>query len=244
MTMAIAAGAVVGAAAVLGARVPASLYCTELPNVGFVYFDFNPNDIKISRTGKTGSMASPGNGGAQKAMQKADPATITLSEIVFEGLDTKLRCDTLLTWTAPASGVVGMVAAIAGYNIKTQPAPLTFQWGPPVVGFMYSVVLQSVNITYNRFTSAGIPTRAKLNLTMYDTPSLLATLPQNPTSGGLTGRRRHTVAHGESLVSIATANYGNPGAWRRIAEVNGIKDPAKVRPGTTIYLPNPEELAS
>jgi nucleoid-associated protein YgaU len=36
--------------------------------------------------------------------------------------------------------------------------------------------------------------------------------------------------------------YGTPGLWRRIAEVNRIQDPTRVRPGTTIYLPNPDEL--
>ena len=44
----IAAGAAIGAAALAGARVPASLRCTTLPNIGFVYFDFNPTEISVS----------------------------------------------------------------------------------------------------------------------------------------------------------------------------------------------------
>jgi nucleoid-associated protein YgaU len=66
----------------------------------------------------------------------------------------------------------------------------------------------------------------------------------NPTSGGQPGRRTHTVGQGETLQSIATANYGTPALWRRIAEVNGIDDPTRVRPGTTVYLPNGDELTA
>jgi hypothetical protein len=239
----IAAGAAIGAAAMAGARVPASLRCTTLPNIGFVYFDFNPTEITFTRNGVKATMPSPARGGGSQVQQKVPPTTINFSDLVLEGMDTKLRCDTLLTWLNPDAGFLGqLLSAVTGQNLKTQPPELTFQWGPPMIGFMYNVTLASVKVTYDRFTSAGIPVRAKVGMTMNEVPSMLGTLPQNPTSGGLTGRRAHTVADGDSLQSIATTNYGNPGAWRRIAEVNGIRDPAKVRPGDTVYLPNPDEL--
>jgi nucleoid-associated protein YgaU len=237
------AGVAIGAAALAGARVPASLRCTTLPNIGFVYFDFNPTEISMSRTGVVTDKANPGQKGTKRKTNKVKPSTIQIGKVVFEGQDTKLRCDTLLTWATPTFGVVGMIAALAGQNMRTDPPELTFQWGPPLIGFMYTVRMKSVKIAYKRFTSAGVPIRAEVNLTMDEVPSLLGTLPQNPTSGGLAGRRAHTVGHGESLQSIATTNYGNPNAWRRIAEVNGIQDPSRVRPGATIYLPNPDEMA-
>jgi nucleoid-associated protein YgaU len=239
----LAAGAAIGVAALAGARVPASLRCTTLPNIGLVYFDFNPNKIGVQRTAVQATQPSSTTGGGRNATQKVKPATISVNDLTFEGYDTKIRCDTLLTWTNPSAGFLGqLLSAAQGKNLKTQPPELTFQWGPPMIGFMYTVTLQQVKIEYTRFLTSGIPVRAKVTLTMNEVPSLLGTLPQNPTSGGLTGRRAHTVGHGESLQSIATANYGNPNAWRRIAEVNGIKDPTKVRPGATVYLPNPEEL--
>jgi nucleoid-associated protein YgaU len=240
----LAAGAAIGAASLAGARVPASLRCTTLPNIGFVYFDFNPTEISLSRNAVQKTTASPSRGGGRKQTQKIPPLTIGISKVVFEGLDTKLRCDTLLTWTNPGAGFLGqLLSATMGKNLKTAPPELTFQWGPPMIGFMYTVTLQTVTISYKRFTSAGIPVRAEITLKMNEVPSLLGTLPQNPTSGGLTGRRAHTVGHGESLQTIATANYGNPNAWRLIAKVNGIKDPTRLRPGATVYLPNPDELS-
>ena len=43
-------------------------------------------------------------------------------------------------------------------------------------------------------------------------------------------------------MSLATRAYGNPNAWRVIAEVNGIDDPASIRPGDVVYLPARDEL--
>ena len=45
---------------------------------------------------------------------------------------------------------------------------------------------------------------------------------QNPTSGSDTVRRAHTLVEGDSLASIAYAEYGDPAAWRSVAVVPGI----------------------
>ncbi|GLZ39458.1 LysM peptidoglycan-binding domain-containing protein [Actinokineospora sp. NBRC 105648] len=243
----LAIGAGIGIAALAGARVPASLRCTTFPHLGFVPFDFNPTDITISRMSRSGIRASPGGGrgttgSTSQTTKQVKGPDITLAKVIFEGATTKLRCDTLLGWMSPDAGFLGQLLALTGNNLKTQPPQLTFQWGPPMIGFMYTVKLTKCTVKYTRFTTAGIPVRAEVGLTMEEIPTLLGSLPQNPTSGGQAGRRRHTVAAGETLQSIATANYGNPGAWRRIAEVNGIQDAARVRPGTTVYLPNAHEL--
>ena len=44
-------------------------------------------------------------------------------------------------------------------------------------------------------------------------------------------------------MSIANAAFGSPGAWRAVAEVNGIDDPASIEPCDVVYLPAPDELA-
>jgi nucleoid-associated protein YgaU len=248
-----AVGVGIGVASVLGARIPASLRCIEIPNIGFVPFDFNPEKITFTRTSTQGNIpmptraaaTAPGSntaGGAHRPT-KTVTSKITISNIIFEGPFTKLRCDTLLTWMNPTTGMLAMIPALRG-NFTSAPAKLTFQWGPPIVGFMYDVKLTACTVDYVRFSAIGIPLRAQISLTMEEIPSLLSSLPTNPTSGGLPGRRSHTVAAGESLQSIAKDNYGMPGLWRRIAEVNNIQDPARVRPGTSIYLPNPDELTA
>lgn len=248
------AGAAIGIADMLGARIPASLRCTTPPNLGFVPFDFNPKTITMSRNSKTSGGSKPTrpdaaalgsgthtSGTSGRYTQQVNASQIVLAEVVFEGPFTKLRCDTLLTWMNPSTGLFAQLSGSGG-NFSTFPAKLTFQWGPPMVGFMYDVVINQCKVQYERFSAAGIPIRAKIQLTMTEVPSLLGSLPTNPTSGGLPGRRGYTVGHGESLQSIATEKYGTPAIWRWIAEVNRIQDPTRVRPGTTIYLPNPDEL--
>jgi hypothetical protein len=249
-----AVGVGIGIAGAAGAHIPAMLRCVALPPTGgLVLFDFNPNTIVIHRSG-SGNVPTTLGAQANWVAQAVPLPTISLSDVYFEGMTTKMRCDTLLNWCAPpldnalnqvVGAAVGAISSALGggaINIETVPPTLTFQWGPPLLGFMYNVILTSVDITYERFDSTGVPIRAKLTLKLQEMASPLGTLPTNPTSGGLPGRRSHIVGDGETLASLATTYYGRPGLWRRIAEVNGIDDPTRLKPGRTIYLPNVDEI--
>lgn len=249
-------------------RIPAMILCTSGPlgllgglgTAGAVLFDFNPDEITISRSATINQRSNlqPGTTkpeGATKAMvKKVQPPKLKLSNIMFEGLTTKLRCDTLLNWMSPYSAdaitaMAGIAKSIAGSpgGGSRDPVPavmpeLKFLWGPPFVGFMYDVYLTSLTVVYKRFNNAGMPIRALVGMELLQIPSNLSTLPTNPTSGGLPGRRRHMVVDGDSLQRLATEYYGKPGAWRHIARVNGISNPNRLRPGQQIYMPNPQEL--
>jgi nucleoid-associated protein YgaU len=61
--------------------------------------------------------------------------------------------------------------------------------------------------------------------------------PQNPTSGGVGGSREWTVKDGDSLASIAYAEYGDSNAWRPIADVNRLTQVRRLRPGTVLEIP-------
>lgn len=50
-------------------------------------------------------------------------------------------------------------------------------------------------------------------------------------------RRRVIVKEGETLVSIARRELGDPGRWVEIARLNKLRDPRAVRPGAKIVLP-------
>jgi nucleoid-associated protein YgaU len=64
--------------------------------------------------------------------------------------------------------------------------------------------------------------------------------PQNPTSGG-PPRRSHVLVAGESLATVAYDEYGQPGLWRAIARTNGISDPLRLRPGTSLLIPSADD---
>ena len=42
---------------------------------------------------------------------------------------------------------------------------------------------------------------------------------------------------GDTLHSVAYAEYGNPGFWRVLAEANGVDDPLRIAPGTALLIP-------
>jgi hypothetical protein len=232
--------------------VPAMIISTSLTSPGLVKFDFNPEQIKVVRVVNTASRgsASPNAGtpsGASGSIFKRAPASkLTLNKLIFYGMDTKPRCDTLMNWMSPSGGLlgslIGAVAALAGINLRTSPPTVTFSWGPPMMGFMYDCKINSATCTYTRFDPSGIPIRASVDLELQEQPSLLSLLSTNPTSGGEPGRRAHQYSDGDSLQGIATRNYGAPGYWRGIADTNGVDDPMRVRAGDTLYLPNAGEM--
>lgn len=248
-----AIGVGIGVASLATGRVPASIRC--LSPIGLVLFDFNPEKLEIKRTANITHQPSTGgspSGASGSIAQQVKAPMISISNIVFEGALTKASCDQLLRWMNPAP-VGGVLAAAPGGSevagvmrgttvSQTNPPTLTFQWGPPMIGFMYDVIINNCSISYTRFTPTGIPIRALVTLSMEQQPSELANLPTNPTSGGQPGRRTHVIKSGDTLQSIATAYYGRPAVWRRVAEVNRMTNPARLRPGRIVYLPNADEL--
>lgn len=244
-----AVGVAVAATSIATGRVPASIRCLDPKGPpGFILFDFNPEKLQVKRTATVNNRPSAGSGVGSPSgssgpiTQQTKTPEITINDITFEGVLTKIRCDTLFRWQSPPDGLAAGALSMLGVA-QTNPPTITFQWGPPMVGFMYDAKLTSCSVTYERFTPMGIPIRAKVTLTLQQVVSALADLPTNPTSGGVAGRRTHVLRDGDSLQSVAMSHYGSPGAWRRIAAINGITDPTRVRPGRTVYLPNPEELA-
>ena len=76
----------------------------------------------------------------------------------------------------------------------------------------------------------GTPIRATCSVSMEEMPGEPAK--QNPTSGGLSLPPVRTVVAGDSLASIAYAEYGDPTLWRPLAAFNGIDDPLRLRLGS------------
>jgi nucleoid-associated protein YgaU len=212
-----------------------------------VSFQFNPQKIAISHSAKlqeitppkksqdqdnqpsdTGDTSDQSMLGYEDRIKAVGATTISLSDLTFSGKNVLKDCARLLGWTYAKFPQQGKAPALP---------KLTFSWGP----LSYSVILMQADVSYEHFTPSGTPIRAKVNLRLQSIVVPLAGT--NPTSGGIPGRRSHTLVAGENLQQIATASYGRPGAWRALADANGIEDPLAVQPGMLIYLPAPDELA-
>jgi phage tail-like protein len=118
---------------------------------------------------------------------------------------------------------------------NARPKVLLLQLGTGAGQITRDVVCKQVNTTFTRFTRAGVPSRATISITLEEAAQ--AQEKTNPTSGSPPGGRVHTVIEGESLPAVAASAYGTPGAWRDVAEHNGIDDPLRLRNGSPLYLP-------
>jgi nucleoid-associated protein YgaU len=119
------------------------------------------------------------------------------------------------------------------------PPIVVFSWGAatPFVG-----VVKQVSATYTMFRPSGQPIRATCKISMQEyEPSPPR---QNPTSGALRSSRAHTVVLGDSLASIAHAEYGDPTLWRAIASANELEDPFNLRVGCDLLIPAPADAAA
>jgi nucleoid-associated protein YgaU len=206
-----------------------------------VQFEINPEKVTLSHKAKVKEIAASSNtdlSGSEKTvalgqealLQEVGATSLGLSDLTFTGANVATNCKQLLDWTNPTTS--------AGGTKNPKLPNLKFIWGTTL---SYPVNLISADVTYDRFTAGGMPIRAKVKLTFNIRSSPPA--PTNPSSGGVPGRRSHTLVAGENLQHVAMASYGRPGAWRALAAANGIEDPLAVRPGTVIYVPAPTELA-
>jgi len=100
----------------------------------------------------------------------------------------------------------------------------------------FTCIVESVKQKFTLFSSEGVPLRATLTLTLREFKTLDQQLAElNLQSPDLT--QNHIIQRGETLSGIADQYYEQPGAWRSIADANGIADPRRLAVGTFLTIP-------
>jgi hypothetical protein len=205
---------------------------------GVITFQFNPKELTIAKSAKWGreSKRNAKNAGSVE-FTGSDPCKLTMEMF----LDATAKHDgsvvaaveTLMSCLVPTEVSLG--------KKKAMPPLVVLQWGQvrSFTGF-----LTQVSAKYTLFASDGTPIRAACSVTMEEMPSSSDGSPakQNPTSGSLGVRRWTSLVDGDSLASVAYREYDDAAMWRPLAEYNGVDDPMRVRAGTVLLLPTPEEL--
>lgn len=116
--------------------------------------------------------------------------------------------------------------------LRPCPPWVHLQWGRLRT---FTGLVTSVGTNYTMFAPDGLPLRAQCGVAVEEMGGVIAR--QNPTSGGQGSAGMHWLAEGDSLASVAYRTYGDPTKWREIAQRNGIDDPARLRPGHRLVLP-------
>ena len=201
-----------------------------------VKFQFNPAQLELSKSANwryTPAVAT--KSGAKVEYLGSEPQSLEL-EIFLDASDkpgkTKVRDDVeaLFSCLRPAP---------SSLPDRGSPPWVIFEWG----GFTtvrFVAYVQNVSATYTLFDSSGMPVRATCRVSLQEIPQ--DTARQNPTSGALSARSVHRLVAGDTLESLAWREYGDPAAWRVIADANGIDDPMRLEPGRELLLPATEDV--
>lgn len=202
---------------------------------GVVKFQFNPKEVTISKSAKWERKPSKGS-------SKAGPPEFTGPE------PAKLSLEMFLDATEARDGsVVDTVEALLACCVATEQSAGQKKPSPPIVVLhwgstaSFPAFITSVSAKFTLFNSDGTPIRAVCSVQMEEMPGE-EFRKQNPTSGGHDLRRVHRTVAGDTLASVAFAEYGDPTTWRALAAFNEIDDPLRLPTGTLLLLPPPEEF--
>ena len=203
-------------------------------DIGSIDFQFNPKEVSIQKSAKWERKQSKG---AKKAgpveFTGADPCKLTM-EMFFDATGQ------------PQGSVVAAVESLFACCVPTQESADKDKPSPPLVVLHWGSIssfpayVKSVSAKYTLFNTKGIPIRAVCSVSLEEMPD--EPWRQNPTSGGEAVQKAHTMIDGDTLASVAYAEYGQAPMWRQLARYNRIDDPLRCRAGTTLLLPSPEQL--
>lgn len=200
-----------------------------------LFFHYNPEYMTVTKTPKYTSRPQRGAkvGEAHQEFIGYTPSTLNM-KLMFDAVSdfgmprsVKDSVEKLVSWTWPTRS-----SSNAG---TPQPATIQLFWGAASIHYFPPCRIKTMKTKYTRFDQDGSASRAEITITLVEAANTLG--PQNPTSGGVVGRRSVTVDAGDTLAAVAYAEYGNPNMWRALAEANNIDDPLRLRPGATLFIP-------
>lgn len=191
-------------------------------------FPFNPKEFSLTRGAK---WEAPTNAGGTMPPEYKGPVPASLSVEIFLDETTKDNGDISLI----VKKLLGFVNPESDSKSQNKPsAPhARFIWGTAIE---FKGYIEQVAVKYTLFRENGNPVRGTVTLTIKEFGAPAAR--QNPTSGGEPGSRAHPVVAGDTLASIAYAEYGTAAGWRAIADANPtIDDPMRLVPGRSLVVP-------
>ncbi len=199
--------------------------------LGRIEFQYNPKEFAIDKQA-TWKPTDAKAVSAKPQYLTSPPRSLTV-ELFLDSTDRKDHDITkdvalLLTCCEPTAKSI--------QQNQDSPPFVTFGWGQVI---QFEACVEKVAIKYTLFTPEGKPLRGTVSLSLKEIPKEWGK--QNPTSGAVAALRVHSVVEGDSLASVAYAEYRDARLWRAIAETNGIDDPMRLPAGTTLLLPDIEE---
>jgi contractile injection system tube protein/LysM domain-containing protein len=145
--------------------------------------------------------------------------------------------------TSDVRALTNKLVELTQINRNTQRPPVCrIFWGSSRFAssdFPFTGVVNQLQQEFTFFDSRGTPLRANLNVSFTEFLGWGKSVEKD--------RRRtdpifttRVVRRGDTLNQIAAEVYGDPQAWRAIAEINGIDDPRRLEVGSALQIPETE----
>jgi hypothetical protein len=196
---------------------------------------FNPESISITNTNNWTGDSLPGKPVPTLRFGGQSSGTMNF-DLVFDTTDTGAP---VTNYTSKLLSYMEIDPSLPGTDENSnngRPPYVEFHWGTLT---SFPAVIKSAQITFDYFSSTGVPLRAKVKLELAQYQQSQAFTRQNPTSGTPSPHRVHRVQPGETLDRISAHYYGDSTRWRMLATANGIEDPLAIRPGSLLAVPPP-----
>lgn len=199
---------------------------------------FNPEKYTVSRGVQYAEIAIPGLDAPVVQFIRGQSEKITL-ELFFDTTDQG-TIDPVTDVRSLTSQVYGLMSCLSDTHA---PPRLILTWGDGGQLFNYGgvitpwCVIESVSQEFTLFSPAGVPLRAKLNVSLRDAWTIDQQLQQTPRESS--DRTKYvTVKQGQTLSEIAWEQYNDPTQWRPIADANNLDNPRLLTPGMVLEIPS------
>lgn len=197
---------------------------------------FNPTEYTLTKGAQIAEIAIPGLDSPVLQFVRGQTQTLKL-ELFFDTTETGMDegAADVRTLTNPFFELVRI-------QPKTHAPPrIRVTWGE---GLSFKAIVESVDQKFTLFTPAGIPLRATLSVALREYRTLEEQLAElNLQSADHT--RTRVVVEGDTFASIARDEYGDPTAWRLLADANrDVDDPTAPPVGRRLVVPRVEDRAT
>ena len=191
---------------------------------------FNPNRLSVSRAVRWDDQKSAKRDNPELQFAGADPSTMSI-DLFFDTYDTPNKVKQSVRMYTTKLLHLGTVEK---HGTKHRPPVCQLKWGTQAVFFQG--VLTQLETTFTLFMEDGTPVRATAKCSFKQWRSNMVDLQKQDLMSSDVAKV-WLVKDGQTLASIAAVEYGDPRAWRIIAEANDMDDPLAVDPGRTLILP-------
>ncbi len=205
---------------------------------------FNPTEYTLSKNAQFAEHPIPGLDSPILQFVRGQAETTSL-DLFFDTTDKGMSGS--VTPVTTETDKFYQLVKINGHDHA--PPVCLFSWGTGFAGSSLGIewasqgrehgfkcVIESVRQRFSLFSSEGVPLRATLTVGLKEYKTVQEQLGKiNPQSADQT--HSYTLRQGETLTDVANAVYGDPTAWRPIADRNSVTDPLAVAAGSILEIP-------